>query len=174
MSLKNIKSNNQGFTIVELLIVVVVIAILAAITIVSYNGITGRANNSSAKSAAANVAKKVEAFAAEVDTTGYPTQPTALTGSTAAGKTYQLNGVTFVATPPTTAPNPASTVVFYRCGTAAAAAATTLATVTVVTGTRVGAWDYETGTFNTSAATAGQVTGNSAGGYSITCYPTAS
>jgi len=36
----------KGFTIVELLIVVVVIAILAAITIVSYNGITNRANNS--------------------------------------------------------------------------------------------------------------------------------
>jgi len=35
--------SKDGFTIVELLIVVVVIAILAAITIVSYNGITNRA-----------------------------------------------------------------------------------------------------------------------------------
>jgi prepilin-type N-terminal cleavage/methylation domain-containing protein len=35
----------KGFTIVELLIVVVVIAILAAITIVSYNGIQNRAKN---------------------------------------------------------------------------------------------------------------------------------
>lgn len=34
-----------GFTIVELLIVVVVIAILAAITIVSYNGIQERAKS---------------------------------------------------------------------------------------------------------------------------------
>lgn len=33
----------KGFTIVELLIVIVVIAILAAITVVSYNGITSRA-----------------------------------------------------------------------------------------------------------------------------------
>lgn len=40
-------TSRQGFTIVELLIVVVVIAILAAITIVSYNGITKSANNSS-------------------------------------------------------------------------------------------------------------------------------
>jgi prepilin-type N-terminal cleavage/methylation domain-containing protein len=36
-------STQKGFTIVELLIVVVVIAILAAITIVSYNGIQARA-----------------------------------------------------------------------------------------------------------------------------------
>lgn len=37
---------NRAFTIVELLVVVVVIAILAAITIVSYNGITKSAYNS--------------------------------------------------------------------------------------------------------------------------------
>lgn len=34
------QARSLGFTVVELLIVVVVIAILAAITIVSYNGIT--------------------------------------------------------------------------------------------------------------------------------------
>lgn len=37
--------NRQGFTIVELLIVVVVIGILAAIVIVAYNGITTQAEN---------------------------------------------------------------------------------------------------------------------------------
>ena len=37
------RGQRSGFTIVELLIVVVVIAILAAITIVSYNGITRQA-----------------------------------------------------------------------------------------------------------------------------------
>lgn len=36
----------QGFTIVELLVVIVVIAILAAITIVGYNGITSQAESS--------------------------------------------------------------------------------------------------------------------------------
>lgn len=171
MSLKNIKSSNQGFTIVELLIVVVVIAILAAITIVSYNGITSRANNSSAKSAASNVAKKVEAYAAEADTSGYPTGPSVLTGSGAAGKTYQLTGVTFAASI-ATAPSSASTVVFQRCGTNTTAAATTLATVTVVTGAIIGAWNYETGAYQPSVATAGQTSGNSTAGYNITCYAT--
>lgn len=37
------KGYNKGFTIVELLIVIVVIAILAAVTIVAYNGIQARA-----------------------------------------------------------------------------------------------------------------------------------
>lgn len=40
------KQTKQGFTIVELLIVIVVIAILAAISIVAYNGIQQRARNS--------------------------------------------------------------------------------------------------------------------------------
>jgi prepilin-type N-terminal cleavage/methylation domain-containing protein len=55
----------KGFTIVELLIVIVVIAILAAITIVAYNGIQDRAKASAAQSAAAQAAKKVALYAVE-------------------------------------------------------------------------------------------------------------
>lgn len=43
------KRNNQGFTLVELLIVVVVIAILAAITIVAYNNVSANAHVASLK-----------------------------------------------------------------------------------------------------------------------------
>lgn len=48
----NLRTNQKGFTIVELLIVIVVIAILAAISIVAYTGITARANNSTAAATA--------------------------------------------------------------------------------------------------------------------------
>lgn len=43
-------SHRRGFTIVELLVVVVIIAILAAITVVAFNGITGQAIETSMKS----------------------------------------------------------------------------------------------------------------------------
>jgi prepilin-type N-terminal cleavage/methylation domain-containing protein len=41
---------HYGFTIVELLIVIVVIAILAAISIVAYTGIQNRANDAALQS----------------------------------------------------------------------------------------------------------------------------
>jgi prepilin-type N-terminal cleavage/methylation domain-containing protein len=55
--------NKQGFTIVELLIVVVVIAILAAITIVAYNGIQNRARDAVVKSEVTDGQKKILMFA---------------------------------------------------------------------------------------------------------------
>jgi prepilin-type N-terminal cleavage/methylation domain-containing protein len=60
-----------GFTIVELLIVIVVIAILAAITIIAYNGIQKRAQLSQYQSDAITIVKKAELFFA--DNAVYPT-----------------------------------------------------------------------------------------------------
>ncbi len=59
------KNKQQGFTIVELLIVIVVIAILAAITIVAYNGIQNRANDTAVRTDVSNMAKKLQLFYVE-------------------------------------------------------------------------------------------------------------
>ena len=116
MSLKNIKSNSQGFTIVELLIVVVVIAILAAITIVSYNGITNRANASAAQSSAASVQKKAEAYNAE--NSQYPAQFNYLTTAPNASSsdTWYLTGVSDAA--PLSSTTGKNTVIYTPCGVA--------------------------------------------------------
>lgn len=62
--------SRQGFTLVELLIVIVVIAILAAITIVAYNGMQDRATNATSESAANQVVKLVRSYA--ILNSGYP------------------------------------------------------------------------------------------------------
>jgi prepilin-type N-terminal cleavage/methylation domain-containing protein len=77
-----------GFTIVELLIVIVVIGILAAITIVAYNGITSRANVSAGLSNAQQSSKKLASYALLNNST-LPTDKTAL--STQAGITDSSN-----------------------------------------------------------------------------------
>lgn len=62
---KKSRSLHRGFTIVELLIVVVVIAILAAITIVAFNGIRARANDSRMRAAASDIEKAMHRFSLE-------------------------------------------------------------------------------------------------------------
>lgn len=56
------KQKQRGFTIVELLIVVVVIAILAAITIVAYSGIQNRTNDSAVQADLRNFGQKVQEY----------------------------------------------------------------------------------------------------------------
>jgi type II secretion system protein G len=60
----------RGFTIVELLIVIVVIAILASISIVAYNGIQQRARDSKRTSEISQIKKVLEFYKA--DTGSYP------------------------------------------------------------------------------------------------------
>ena len=70
----------RGFTIVELLIVVVVIAVLAAITIVAYNGITARATDSGLKSDLTTGAKQLQL--AKVEDGSFPGSKPSYLGST--------------------------------------------------------------------------------------------
>ena len=65
-------NKHRGFTIVELLIVIVVIAILAAISIVSYTGIQSRANDSKMRSAVVQLEKSIMKWAVETNTTSIP------------------------------------------------------------------------------------------------------
>lgn len=58
------RKTTSGFTIVELLIVIVVIAILAAISIVAYNGIQQRARNSQTLSGVQAYQKILMSYAA--------------------------------------------------------------------------------------------------------------
>jgi len=58
---KYLKSS-EAFTIVELLVVIVVIGILAAITIVSYIGVTSRANAVSAQSDLSNISTQLKLY----------------------------------------------------------------------------------------------------------------
>lgn len=58
--LNNHVTKNSGFTLVELLIVIVVIGILAAISIVAYNGVRNMAHDSAVKAEVSQIYKQIQ------------------------------------------------------------------------------------------------------------------
>lgn len=121
----------RGFTIVELLIVIVVIAILASISIVSYNGIQNRAKTTAASTVAKSVATKAEM--AYTLTGSYPSVATTIAGFNNNTESKITGSGLVLGTP--NADNGTSTVQYQACTSGAAAG-----------GARIGTWNYTTGT----------------------------
>lgn len=125
MTTKNIK--NQGFTLVELLIVIVIIAILTVVSLVAYNGLQNQAKTSAAKSAADAVAKKAELY--NTAKSKYPHALEDLTNKTVGtpavsqtGEPYYLDVSTVKSSGATAladghAPAEANTIEYKPCGT---------------------------------------------------------
>lgn len=139
--MKHKRSTASGFTIVELLIVVVIIAILAAITIAAYSGIQSRARNSAALTTANTFIKKVHTYYSLKGS--YPATTTTV-ATTLATYTESSLGSANIAFGTPTATTGANTIKVELCGSGA--------------GVKVTPFDYTTGLLSTNVTTIGDGT----------------
>ncbi len=114
--IKNLRNKEGGFTIVELLIVIVIIGILAALVIVAYTGIQNRARDTQGKTDAQAIIKKAEAFAADSEGV-YPGNKAAFAGKPVAVLDTTLLGKITDGATSTTAATAHGTYVGWGCGT---------------------------------------------------------
>jgi len=155
---KLLQRSTSGFTIVELLIVIVVIGILAAITIVSYTGITSNAYQKTALSNAQSVKSVVDTIYA--DTGNMPTSTATITGYS--GYSKLPSGVSLIATAGTfSAPDGSKAFVGFSSGGVCIGVAPQGATLTASTLVPNVQWAYA------GTATAGTATMN-AGNTAVT------
>ncbi|MBC7869011.1 prepilin-type N-terminal cleavage/methylation domain-containing protein [Candidatus Saccharibacteria bacterium] len=109
---------SHGFTIVELLIVIVVIGILAAISIVAYNGIQSRARAAAVSSALEQTGRKLALYA--VDNNSFPID-LATVGITSSGGTSYQYSVNNSVTPQTYCVTATNGTTSYKASSAATA-----------------------------------------------------
>lgn len=114
------KTIQTGFTIVELLIVIVIIGILAAITIVAYNGIQNRAKDTERTSEMKSLEKALALY--YVDNSAYPTCANApyVTGAAASGCSFSSLAASlvpkYISSIPTDPVNSGSYQYYYAVG----------------------------------------------------------
>src|SRR5680860_650314 len=133
----NNQQHQQGFTIVELLVVIVVIGILAAITIVSYTGISQKATVVSLISDLDNASKQLKLY--QVEYSSFPSVmngsncPTAPVNDTkyclkpSSGNTYTYSSPSPYSLFALTATNTASSIVYSITNNSAPVVMSTLA-----------------------------------------------
>jgi type IV pilus assembly protein PilA len=140
----------RGFTIVELLIVIVIIGILAAVVIVAYTGITSKANTAAGVNEANVAINKINTYITETGAV-VPTSYGSITGA-ASNLSYSSVGLDFTTAsgttngPMTSKPAINDSIDFYLCGTTGTATAVSTyggATtgINVPSGVKIGYWD---------------------------------
>ncbi|HMM62304.1 MAG TPA: prepilin-type N-terminal cleavage/methylation domain-containing protein, partial [Candidatus Saccharibacteria bacterium] len=87
--------NTNGFTIVELLIVIVIIGVLAAITIVAYTGISQQAGAAGLKSDLKQASTQLELAKAQSVDGNYPSNDSAIKKSNKTTFQYTLTGTNY-------------------------------------------------------------------------------
>jgi prepilin-type N-terminal cleavage/methylation domain-containing protein len=168
-----------GFTIVELLVVIVVIGILAAITLIAYTTIASRANTAAGQSEANAAMMKVNAYTADTPYT-VPTTYGSITGASISNSYYAptlafttSSGNEFM----TAKPSISKSIDFFLCGTSGSAtvptayASTSVGSVTgisVPSGVKIGYWDQIANSLNTTLAV-GTVSGTYMGN-PVACF----
>ena len=156
---------------------------MAAITVVSYGGITVRANNSASQNAANTANKKSNVYATEATTTGkYPATLAILTDPASSALTYHLDGVTYgamgtdttTAIPPLTPAAPASksSILYAICGVRVAnnnAIPLATADIVTITGNKIYYWNWSASAITTTPIVNGIYQG-SVGSQAVGCF----
>src|SRR5664279_5127948 len=93
------RENESGFTLVELLIVIVILGVLAGIVVFSVSGITNRGTSAACKADLASVQVATEAFYAQSNPAAYPVDVAGLVAAkflktAPTGETFSIDQVT--------------------------------------------------------------------------------